>query len=133
MGKRRGQPIHGWIAIDKPEGLSSAAVVARVAKIGAGANFGHSNSDVGQVRVTEGLAFEHSGKGVATDTDDREGKTTTTSDVRPTREAILAALPRFVGEIAADSLKTPQAVRRKVPICPTVPSACARSRTRERI
>jgi tRNA pseudouridine55 synthase len=37
--------------------------------------------------------------GEARDTDDCEGKVTATSDVRPTREQILARLPNFIGEI----------------------------------
>ena len=117
MGKRRGQPIHGWIAIDKPEGLSSAAVVARVRRHLNAAKAGHAGTldplatgiiPIALGEATKTVAFAMDGRktyeftavwGVATDTDDREGKTTTTSDVRPTREAILAALPRFVGEI----------------------------------
>ena len=31
--KRRGQPIHGWHVIDKPQGMTSARVVARVPAI----------------------------------------------------------------------------------------------------
>ena len=117
MGKRRGQPIHGWIAIDKPEGLSSAAVVARVRRFLDAAKAGHAGTldplatgiiPIALGEATKTVSFAMDGHktyeftavwGVATDTDDREGKTTTTSDVRPTREAILAALPRFVGEI----------------------------------
>jgi tRNA pseudouridine55 synthase len=37
--------------------------------------------------------------GTSTDTQDREGKVTATSDVRPTEDAIRAALPDFTGEI----------------------------------
>lgn len=117
MGKRRGQPIHGWIAIDKPEGLSSAAVVARVRRFLDAAKAGHAGTldplatgiiPIALGEATKTVAFAMDGHktyeftavwGVATDTDDREGKITTTSDVRPTREAILAALHRFVGEI----------------------------------
>lgn len=117
MGKRRGQPIHGWIAIDKPEGLSSAAVVARVRRFLDAAKAGHAGTldplatgiiPIALGEATKTVSFAMDGHktyeftavwGVATDTDDREGKTTTTSDVRPTREAILAALPRSVGEI----------------------------------
>jgi tRNA pseudouridine55 synthase len=117
MGKRRGQPIHGWIAIDKPEGLSSAAVVARVRKLLNAAKAGHAGTldplatgviPIALGEATKTVSFAMDGSkiyefsavwGAATDTDDREGKTTATSEARPTREAILAALPRFVGEI----------------------------------
>jgi tRNA pseudouridine55 synthase len=37
--------------------------------------------------------------GVATATDDAEGEVVATSDVRPSRDAVLALLPRFTGEI----------------------------------
>ncbi len=117
MGKRRGQPIHGWIAIDKPEGLSSAAVVARVRKLLDAAKAGHAGTldplatgiiPIALGEATKTVSFAMDGDktyefsvvwGSATDTDDREGKVVATSDVRPTRGAIMAALPRFVGEI----------------------------------
>ena len=117
MGKRRGQPVHGWIAIDKPEGLSSAAVVARVRKLLDAAKAGHAGTldplatgiiPIALGEATKTVSFAMDGNktyeftvlwGTATDTDDREGKAVATSDVRPTRGAILEALPRFVGEI----------------------------------
>ncbi len=37
--------------------------------------------------------------GIATDTEDRDGTVTATADARPDRAAIVAALPRFLGEI----------------------------------
>ncbi len=42
--KRRGQPIHGWIVIDKPEGMTSARVVARVRAITDAAKAGHAGT-----------------------------------------------------------------------------------------
>lgn len=117
MGKRRGQPIHGWLAIDKPEGVTSAAVVARVRKLLNAAKAGHAGTldplatglvpiALGEATKTVSFAMDSNKVyeftavwGQATDTDDREGKVIATSDVRPTREALLAALPAFVGEI----------------------------------
>jgi len=117
MGKRRGEPIHGWLVIDKPEGLSSAGVVARVRRHLNAAKAGHAGTldplatgvipiALGEATKTVSYAmdgdktYEFTAQwGAATDTDDREGKVTATSDVRPTRGAIEAALPRFVGEI----------------------------------
>jgi tRNA pseudouridine55 synthase len=43
--------------------------------------------------------------GVATDTDDAEGRAIAHSDIRPSREAILAEIPRYTGEI----MQTPPA------------------------
>jgi tRNA pseudouridine55 synthase len=118
MGKRRGQPIHGWIVIDKPEGLSSAAVVARVRRQLNAAKAGHAGTldplatgviPIALGEATKTVAFAMDGDktyeftavwGAATDTDDREGRVIATSAVRPTREAIAAALPRFVGDLA---------------------------------
>lgn len=117
MGKRRGQPVHGWLNIDKPEGLTSAAVVARVRKLLNAAKAGHAGTldplatgviPIALGEATKTVSFAMDGDktyefaavwGAATDTDDREGKVIATSDVRPTREAIKAALPRFVGDI----------------------------------
>ncbi|MBL8643300.1 MAG: tRNA pseudouridine(55) synthase TruB [Rhodospirillaceae bacterium] len=117
MGKRRGQPVHGWLNIDKPEGITSAAVVARVRKLLNAAKAGHAGTldplatgviPIALGEATKTMSFAMDGDktytftaiwGAATDTDDREGKVIATSDVRPTRAAILAALPRFVGEI----------------------------------
>jgi tRNA pseudouridine55 synthase len=118
MGKRRGQPIHGWLVIDKPEGLTSAAVVARVRKMLSAAKVGHGGTldpmatgvlPIALGEATKTVSFAMDGRktyqftavwGTATDTDDREGRVIATSDVRPTRAQIRAALPRFVGAIA---------------------------------
>jgi tRNA pseudouridine55 synthase len=117
MGKRRGQPIHGWLVIDKPEGLTSAAVVARVRKHLEAAKAGHAGTldpmatgviPVALGEATKTVSFAMDGDktyeftavwGTATDTDDREGRVIARSAVRPTRAQIVAALPRFVGTI----------------------------------
>ncbi|MBV9904407.1 MAG: tRNA pseudouridine(55) synthase TruB, partial [Alphaproteobacteria bacterium] len=34
MGKRkRGQPVHGWVIVDKPQGVTSTQVVGAVRRI----------------------------------------------------------------------------------------------------
>jgi tRNA pseudouridine55 synthase len=117
MGKRKGEPVHGWLNIDKPEGITSAAVVARVRKLLNAAKAGHAGTldplATGVIPIclgeaTKTMSFAMDGDktytftavwGEATDTDDREGKVIATSNVRPTRDQIIAALPRFVGDI----------------------------------
>ncbi len=118
MGRKRsGRPIHGWIAIDKPVGMTSTAVVTMVRRLTGAAKVGHGGtldplaSGVLPIALGEGtktVAYVMDGAktyrwqvrwGEARSTDDREGEVTATSDMRPTREQILAALPRFLGEI----------------------------------
>ena len=40
MAKRRGQPVHGWVNLDKSRGISSATAVAIVRRVFAAAKAG---------------------------------------------------------------------------------------------
>ena len=42
--KRRGIPIHGWLVIDKPVGMSSMQVVSRVRRATGAAKAGHAGT-----------------------------------------------------------------------------------------
>ena len=115
--KRKGNPINGWLAIDKPLGLSSAQVVGKVRYLLNAAKVGHGGTldplatgvlPIALGEATKTVSYVMDGSktyrwqvrwGEATSTDDREGHVTETSDVRPTRTAILAALGAFIGEI----------------------------------
>ncbi len=115
--KRRGQPIHGWIVIDKPEGMTSARVVARVRAITDAAKAGHAGTldplatgvlPIALGEATKTVAWVMDGSkayrftvrwGEERDTDDTEGTVTETSDVRPSEVEIGAALPQFIGTI----------------------------------
>lgn len=115
--KRKGNPINGWLAIDKPLGLSSAQVVGKVrhllnaAKVGHGGTLDPLASGVLPIALgeaTKTVSYVMDGSktyrwrvrwGEATSTDDREGHVTETSEIRPTRAAIEAALGGFMGEI----------------------------------
>jgi len=119
--KRRGQPVHGWIVIDKPEGMTSARVVARVRGILNAAKAGHGGTldplatgvlPIALGEATKTVAWVMDGSkayrfivrwGEARDTDDTEGAVTDTSDIRPSESEIRAALPQFTGNI----LQTP--------------------------
>ncbi len=115
--RRRGQPVHGWVVIDKPVGMTSTQVVGRVRRIFDAQKLGHGGTldplATGLLPVALGEATKtvpyvmESGKsyrftlrwGQATATDDREGEVIEESARRPTEPEILAALPAFFGEI----------------------------------
>lgn len=109
--------LSGWLILDKPLGMSSAQAVGRVKrllkprKIGHGGTLDPLASGILPLALNEATkAFQFVAAntktyrftvqwGVETSTDDREGEVTQRSDKRPTREDILAILPRFTGEI----------------------------------
>ena len=115
--KQRGRPLHGWIVIDKPAGLTAAAVVGRVRRALDAAKAGHSGTldplatgilpiALGEATKTVSFAMDQTKTyefevtwGAATDTDDSDGTVIETTDVRPTAAAIIAALPAFTGVI----------------------------------
>ena len=117
MASRKGNPVHGWVILDKPEGLSSSRAVGIVRRVFNAAKAGHGGTldplatgilpiALGEATKTVSFAM-HGAKsyeftlqfGSQTSTDDREGEVIATSDNRPERAAIEAALPGFTGEI----------------------------------
>jgi tRNA pseudouridine55 synthase len=114
---RRGRPVHGWLILDKPEGITSTAAVGKVRWAFGAAKAGHAGTldpaatgllaiALGEAtktvpHITEALkAYRFTVRwGVATDTDDAEGRVIATRPDRPTPEAIRAALPAFSGDI----------------------------------
>jgi len=117
MASRKGNPVHGWVILDKPEGLSSSRAVGIVRGVFAAAKAGHGGTldplatgilPIALGEATKTVSFAMQGAksysftlsfGVQTTTDDREGSAVATSDVRPTRDEIAAILPRFTGSI----------------------------------
>lgn len=115
--KRTGRPIDGWIALDKPAGLTSAEAVNRVRRALDARKVGHGGTldpmatgllPIALGEATKTVAYTMDARktyrftvrwGQATDTDDRDGEVVEESGVRPDRAEIEAALPRFVGEI----------------------------------
>lgn len=115
--KRRGEPIHGWVALDKPLGVSSAQAVARVRKALGAAKAGHGGTldplasgllPIALGEATKTVSFVMDGAksyrwqvtwGEARDTDDLEGEVIERSDHRPDLAGIDAALAAFKGEI----------------------------------
>ena len=115
--RKKGSPVHGWVVIDKPQGITSTQVVAAVRKIFDAQKAGHAGTldpmatgvlaiALGEATKTVPYAMDSKKTyrftacwGEGRDSDDAEGAVTGTSDIRPTREAIEAAIPGFVGQI----------------------------------
>ncbi|NQV56831.1 MAG: tRNA pseudouridine(55) synthase TruB [Rhodospirillales bacterium] len=115
--KRKGDAIHGWLIVDKPAGITSAAVVNRARRALNAAKVGHGGTLDPLATGILPLAFGEATKtvsyvmdgvksyrftvtwGEARDTDDADGAVIETSDKRPDAAAIKAALPKFVGDI----------------------------------
>ncbi|HJT06200.1 MAG TPA: tRNA pseudouridine(55) synthase TruB [Stellaceae bacterium] len=115
--KRRGVPLHGWLVLDKPLGMTSSRAVAAVRRALDAEKAGHGGTldplatgvlPIALGEATKTVAWAMAGRkiyrftlrwGEARDTDDGEGKVIGTSPVRPDATAIAAMLPRFVGDI----------------------------------
>ena len=115
--RRKGRPVHGWIILDKPSGLTSTEAVSRIKRMFNAAKAGHAGTldplangilPIALGEATKTVPFVVDGVkgyrftvrwGVETDTDDVEGAELETSDARPSRQQIDAALPDFTGEI----------------------------------
>ena len=115
-GGGSGRGLHGWLVIDKPQGITSARAVALVRRA-TGVKVGHAGTldplatgvlPLALGEATKTVQFAAAGRkryrfrirwGIARDTDDCEGAITAESPVRPDAAAIAAALPRFIGSI----------------------------------
>jgi tRNA pseudouridine55 synthase len=115
--QRKGLPVHGWLVLDKPQGMTSTGAVGRVKHLYQAAKAGHAGTldplasgilPIAFGEATKTVPFAVDGAkqyrftvrfGAETDTDDAEGKVTATSDKRPAHAEIEAALARFVGAI----------------------------------
>ena len=117
MARKRGQPIHGWVNLDKPKGISSAKAVAIVMRVFDAAKAGHGGTldplasgvlpiALGEATKTVSFAMGQQKTyefelawGSETSTDDGEGNVTRQSDHRPDEAAIDAALEQYQGHI----------------------------------
>lgn len=116
--RRKGEAIHGWLVVDKPLGVSSAAVVGQAKRLLNAAKVGHGGTldplasgllPLAFGEATKTVAYAMDGAksyrftvrwGEARDTDDAEGKVIAQSDRRPSEAEIRAILPQFMGEIS---------------------------------
>src|ERR1700691_3918052 len=114
MTRMQGQPkvpVHGWLVLDKPKGLTSTQALGKARRFLDGKKVGHAGTLDPLATGILPLAFGEATKlvphimdgdkeyeftirwGEARDTDDAEGKVTASSDKRPTEEDIRRALP----------------------------------------
>ncbi len=115
--RKKGQSITGWIAVDKPVGLTSTQVVSRVREVFDARKIGHGGTldplasgilPIALGEATKTVSYITAGRksylltvrwGQATTTDDGEGEIVEESDLRPDEGAILAVLATFIGRI----------------------------------
>jgi tRNA pseudouridine55 synthase len=115
--RHRGKPVNGWVLLDKPVGLGSTPALNRVRRLFDAQKAGHAGTldplasgllpiALGEAtkvvaRITEsGKRYEFTIRwGEERDTDDADGQVVASSDTRPTRTALAAALEAYIGDI----------------------------------
>jgi tRNA pseudouridine55 synthase len=115
--RKKGNPVHGWVVLDKPHGMTSTQAVGAVRRAFTAQKAGHAGTldplasgilPIALGEATKTVPFAVDGEkayrftvrwGVETTTDDTEGAATKTSETRPSRSDIEAAIPSFTGEI----------------------------------
>jgi tRNA pseudouridine55 synthase len=115
MSKRKGTPVHGWVVLDKPEGMTSTGAVARVKRLFGAEKAGHAGTldplasgllPIALGEATKTVPFAMEGKkvyrftvtwGEERTTCDLEGEVSERSERRPSKAEILAVFPRFTG------------------------------------
>jgi tRNA pseudouridine55 synthase len=115
--KRKGNPVSGWLLVDKPAGVTSTSVVGKVRWATDAQKAGHSGTldpaATGLLAVALGEATKtvpyvtdalkcyrfRVRLGQSTTTDDAEGEVLATSDLRPDVSQIESALSAFRGQI----------------------------------
>src|SRR5882724_4654992 len=110
MGRRKkGNPVHGWVILDKPQGMTSTQAVAAVRRVFDAKKAGHAGTldpmatgvlaiALGEATKTVPYAMDSEKTyrftatwGESRDSDDAEGNVTGTSDRRPSCDEIEAA------------------------------------------
>ncbi|HZA01328.1 MAG TPA: tRNA pseudouridine(55) synthase TruB [Hyphomicrobiaceae bacterium] len=115
--RKTGNPVHGWLVLDKPVGMTSTEAVTTIRRLYNAQKAGHAGTldplatgilpiALGEATktvaaVVEGeKAYRFSVRwGAETRTDDAEGEPVKTSGARPAIAEIEALLPRFTGKI----------------------------------
>ena len=116
--RKKGRPVHGWLVLDKPVGMTSTQAVGAVRRRVRRAEGGHAGTldplatgilPIALGEATKTVPYAVDGQksyrftvrwGVKTDTDDAEGRTVKTSDMRPDRARRSRRCCRdFTGEI----------------------------------
>ncbi len=115
--RKKGDPVNGWLILDKPSGLTSTAAVTRVRRLFNAQKAGHAGTldpaatgilpiALGEATKTIPFAVDQNKIyrftikwGVETTTDDHEGEPIATSGLRPISAEIISTLENFKGEI----------------------------------
>ncbi len=115
--KRKGEPVTGWLNLFKPVDMTSTQAVAIIKRLFNAEKVGHGGTldpladgilpiALGEATKTVQWAMDAEKEyvftirwGISTASQDGEGEITGTSDVRPAREAVEAALKAYVGTI----------------------------------
>lgn len=115
--RKKGNPVHGWLVLDKPIGISSTRALAIVKRLLNAQKAGHAGTldplatgvlpiAFGEATKTTSYAVDGTKTyrftvawGVETNTDDSEGEVVNQSDKRPAPDDIKAVLPTFTGVI----------------------------------
>lgn len=117
MAKSKRTPVHGWLILDKPYGMTSTQAVGKIRFLFNAEKAGHGGTldplasgllPIALGEATKTVSYAMDGRkvyrftacwGEERTTDDLEGLVSATSDKRPSREEIEPMLPRFTGEI----------------------------------
>jgi len=115
--KRQREKINGWIAFDKPYGMTSTQAVGKLRNMFNAEKAGHGGTLDPLATGLLPIAFGEATKtvqwamdgakiyrftaawGAETNTDDLEGEITKRSDIRPSEVQIEAIMPQFIGTI----------------------------------
>lgn len=115
--KRKGNKVDGWLVIDKPYNMGSTKVVGKCRFLTKAQKVGHAGTldplatgilPIAFGEATKTIPFIMDAKktyrftvtwGEERTTDDIEGDVIETSEIRPTQDQILKALPDFIGVI----------------------------------
>ena len=115
--RKKGNPVHGWLVLDKPIDMTSTRAVGILKRLFFAQKVGHAGTldplatgilPIAFGEATKTVPFAVDGEkvyrftvrwGAETATDDAEGDVVATGEGRPTVEDIEALLPQFTGEI----------------------------------
>ena len=115
--RKKGNPVHGWLVLDKPLNMTSTQAVGSIRRAFNAQKAGHAGTldplatgilPIALGEATKTVPFAVDGQkayrftvrwGAETTTDDTEGAVVNTSGVRPSRAQIEALLPRFHGQV----------------------------------
>ena len=115
--RRKGNPVHGWVVLDKPYNVGSTPMVGKIRWLFSAAKAGHAGTldplatgilpiALGEATKTVPFMMDAAKSyrfeiiwGETRSTQDAEGEVTDTSEMRPAEADIRAALPQFTGDI----------------------------------